>query len=107
MRGSGASFGSTLPRTWAESDAVLQFLFRHVETRCCFRWQQRSVAFWDNRCVQHHAMWDYLSAAAARASLDYPGRQAVLPSLSGPPPVPAWVGLDARRAEHGLFFLER
>ena len=46
----------------AESDAVLQFLFRHVETpefQCRFRWQERSIAFWDNRCVQHHAMWDY------------------------------------------------
>jgi len=46
----------------AESDALLQFLFRHIETpefQCRFRWQERSVAFWDNRCVQHHAMWDY------------------------------------------------
>ena len=46
----------------AESDAVLQFLYRHVETpefHCRFRWQVNSVAFWDNRCVQHHAMWDY------------------------------------------------
>ena len=45
-----------------ESDALLQFLFRHVETpefQCRFRWQVNSVAFWDNRCVQHHAMWDY------------------------------------------------
>jgi taurine dioxygenase len=45
-----------------ESDAVLQFLYRHVETpefQCRFRWQVNSVAFWDNRCVQHHAMWDY------------------------------------------------
>ena len=45
-----------------ESDAVLGFLFRHVETpefQCRFRWQVNSVAFWDNRCVQHHAMWDY------------------------------------------------
>ena len=45
-----------------ESDAMLQFLFRHIETpefQCRFRWQERSVAFWDNRCVQHHAMWDY------------------------------------------------
>jgi len=45
-----------------ESDAVLQFLYRHVETpefHCRFRWQVNSVAFWDNRCVQHHAMWDY------------------------------------------------
>ena len=45
-----------------ESDALLQLLFRHVETpefHCRFRWQVNSVAFWDNRCVQHHAMWDY------------------------------------------------
>jgi taurine dioxygenase len=46
----------------AESDAVLQLLYRHIETpefHCRFRWQVNSVAFWDNRCVQHHAMWDY------------------------------------------------
>ena len=45
-----------------ESDALLQMLVRHCETlefQCRFRWQQNSVAFWDNRCVQHHAMWDY------------------------------------------------
>jgi taurine dioxygenase len=45
-----------------ESDALLQFLYRHVETpefHCRFRWQVNSIAFWDNRCVQHHAMWDY------------------------------------------------
>ena len=45
-----------------ESDALLQFLYRHVETpefHCRFRWRPRSIAFWDNRCVQHHAMWDY------------------------------------------------
>jgi taurine dioxygenase len=45
-----------------ESDAVLQFLFRHIETpefQCRFRWQPNSIAFWDNRCAQHHAMWDY------------------------------------------------
>jgi alpha-ketoglutarate-dependent taurine dioxygenase len=49
-----------LPRP--ESDAVLQFLYRHVETpefHCRFRWAVNSVAFWDNRCMQHHAMWDY------------------------------------------------
>ena len=45
-----------------ESAAVLELLYRHVETpelHCRFRWQPRSVAFWDNRGVQHHAMWDY------------------------------------------------
>ena len=45
-----------------ESDALLAMLCRHAETlefQCRFRWQPNSVAFWDNRCVQHHAMWDY------------------------------------------------
>jgi taurine dioxygenase len=48
--------------TKLESDALLQMLCRHAETpefHCRFRWQRNSVAFWDNRCVQHHAMWDY------------------------------------------------
>lgn len=45
-----------------ESDALLDMLFDHAETpefQCRFKWQAGSVAFWDNRCVQHHAMWDY------------------------------------------------
>jgi len=46
----------------AESAALLEMLYQHVETpefQCRFRWQVGSVAFWDNRCAQHHAMWDY------------------------------------------------
>ena len=45
-----------------ESDAVLRYLFEHLENelfQCRFRWCERSIAFWDNRCVQHRAMWDY------------------------------------------------
>jgi taurine dioxygenase len=37
-------------------------LFRHVETpelSVRFRWQPNSIALWDNRRVQHHALWDY------------------------------------------------
>ena len=45
-----------------ESDALLEMLYRHIETpefQCRFQWQPGSVAFWDNRCAQHHALWDY------------------------------------------------
>ena len=45
-----------------ESTAVLQYLYEHAENplfQCRFRWQSNSIAFWDNRCVQHRAMWDY------------------------------------------------
>tara|TARA_Y100001934_G_C12381323_1_gene792579 strand:+ start:934 stop:1842 length:909 start_codon:yes stop_codon:yes gene_type:complete len=45
-----------------ESDALLEFLFDHVRTpefHCRFAWEDNSVAFWDNRAVQHHALWDY------------------------------------------------
>jgi taurine dioxygenase len=45
-----------------ESDAILDFLFDHIAQprfQCRFRWQKNSMAFWDNRCVQHQAIWDY------------------------------------------------
>ncbi len=45
-----------------ESRAVLDFLFAHSTKpafQVRFRWQPHSVAFWDNRAVQHIAMWDY------------------------------------------------
>ncbi len=45
-----------------ESDAVLDYLFQHIQTpqfACRFRWQKNSVAFWDNRSAQHQAIWDY------------------------------------------------
>jgi taurine dioxygenase len=45
-----------------ESDAILEMLYRHIETpEFCmrFKWRPNSVAFWDNRSVQHHALWDY------------------------------------------------
>ncbi len=45
-----------------ESDALLHFLFEHIAQplfQCRFRWRKNSMAFWDNRCVQHQAIWDY------------------------------------------------
>ena len=51
--------------TQAESDAVLGLLFAHVarpEFQCRFKWRRHSMAFWDNRAVQHDAVWDYYPA---------------------------------------------
>jgi len=48
-----------------ESEGMLRHLFDHVENslfQCRFRWRANSIAFWDNRCVQHRAMWDYWPA---------------------------------------------
>ncbi len=48
--------------TEAESTALLEFLFAHQvkpEFTCRFSWQPGSLAFWDNRCVQHNPVNDY------------------------------------------------
>jgi len=45
-----------------ESDAVLPFLIDHCSTpewTYRFRWRPHSIAFWDNRCVNHIAVNDY------------------------------------------------
>ena len=46
-----------------ESSALLRFLYDHIaygiRFQVRFQWEPHSVAIWDNRCVQHHASWDY------------------------------------------------
>lgn len=45
-----------------ESGALLDMLYRHIltpEFQVRFRWKQKAVAFWDNRCTQHYANADY------------------------------------------------
>jgi taurine dioxygenase len=49
----------------AESDALLNFLYRHIETpdfSCRYRWQPNSIAMWDNRCTQHRLCGDNKTA---------------------------------------------
>ena len=49
-------------RTRAESLDILDRLCRQAdypEYQCRFRWEPGSVAFWDNRAVQHYANSDY------------------------------------------------
>jgi taurine dioxygenase len=48
--------------TEEESAPLLQFLHQHQvkpEFTCRFSWQPGSLAFWDNRCVQHNPVNDY------------------------------------------------
>jgi len=48
--------------TEEESAPLLEYLFRHQvrpEFTCRFRWRPGSLAFWDNRCVQHYPINDY------------------------------------------------
>ena len=45
-----------------ESSAVLKILFEHAESiqfQIRFRWSKNDMAFWDNRCCMHRAIWDY------------------------------------------------
>ncbi|MCP5180387.1 MAG: TauD/TfdA family dioxygenase [Pseudomonadales bacterium] len=46
-----------------ESRAILQMLYQHIAQTprliCRVQWEPNTLTFWDNRCTQHHAVWDY------------------------------------------------
>ncbi|MEV5281677.1 TauD/TfdA family dioxygenase [Streptomyces sp. NPDC051994] len=46
-----------------ESRSVIDMLCDHIAStallHCRVRWTPGTLVFWDNRCVQHHAIWDY------------------------------------------------
>ncbi len=52
-----------------ESQSVLEMLYRVIETQpvlqCRVRWTPNTLVFWDNRCTQHHAVWDYFPLVRA------------------------------------------
>ncbi|KAI8997055.1 hypothetical protein BDB01DRAFT_845746 [Pilobolus umbonatus] len=48
-----------------ESETILKFLYKHiaggVDFQVRFRWEEDSVAVWDNRVTNHNAVFDYLT----------------------------------------------
>jgi taurine dioxygenase len=49
----------------SESDAILEIIFEHAEHinyQIRYRWTLYDMAFWDNRCCMHRAIWDYWPA---------------------------------------------
>lgn len=46
-----------------ESQMLLEGLTNFIATTpkltCRVQWQPNTLVFWDNRCTQHHAVWDY------------------------------------------------
>ena len=45
-----------------ESKLILDYLFNHCEKtefQIRYRWNRNDMAFWDNRCTLHKALWDY------------------------------------------------
>ena len=65
-----------------EGDAVLSYLYRHCENPnflVRFRWEPDSVAFWDNRCTHHLALWDYYPNVRSGYRIQIKGTDRVIP----------------------------
>ncbi len=65
-----------------ESEAILSFLYRHCahpNFQVRFHWEPHSVAFWDNRCTHHLALWDYYPNVRSGYRIQIEGTGPVIP----------------------------
>lgn len=62
-----------------ESQTLLSMLFdlvaREPILSCRVRWAPNTLVFWDNRCTQHHAVWDYFPHSRYGERVTILGRQ--------------------------------
>jgi taurine dioxygenase len=64
-----------------ESDAILSYLVHHCEHpnfQVRFHWSPHSIAFWDNRCTHHRALWDYYPNVRSGFRIQIEGTDKVL-----------------------------
>ncbi|GAB1340268.1 TauD/TfdA family dioxygenase [Streptomyces sp. E-15] len=74
------AYTSHIPQlSGAESKALLTMLFdlvaRTPMLSCRVRWTPDTLVFWDNRSVQHHAVWDYYPHARHGRRVAIKGRR--------------------------------
>jgi taurine dioxygenase len=73
-------------RRW-ESKALLDALYTHIATTprllCRVQWEPNTLTLWDNRCTQHHAVWDYHPSSRYGERVSVIGHAAPVGTQSG------------------------
>ena len=70
-----------------ESRAILDMLFELIATTprlyCRVEWRPNTLTLWDNRCTQHHAVWDYYPHTRSGERVSVVGEERPLGVTSG------------------------
>lgn len=70
-----------------ESRALLDMCFgllqREPKLHCRVRWEPNTLTLWDNRCTQHHSVWDYYPFSRYGERVSVLGDSAPGPAVAG------------------------